>query len=1036
MRGTGAPGRRAALWASIVAVLSLSSVAHAGTGVWTTGGPYGGTVQALAIDPKNPATLYAATEWSGIFKSFDAGATWSTKNIGLTDLPVRALAIDSRDPTTLYAGVYFEGVFKSTDAGDTWTDTHLRVGGVSALAIDPTTPTTIYAGADRGGGVLRSTDAGGTWARVVAGLTDQNVLALAIDPTTPTTLYAGTAGGGIFKSVDSGGTWTATDLGVGPYTVVRTLIVDPRNAATLYAGLDYHGVLKSTDSGAHWTAANTGLDDLHYVRVLTFDPRNPTTLYAGTWGRGVYKTTDSGGTWSAARDGLTCRTVNALAVDPTNAVTLYAGMFLGGVFKSTDSGGGWLAANTGLLTLAVMALAIDPTNPATLYAGAWDGGVVKSTDSGATWVPPLGGLMDLAVNTLAIDPRNPSTLYAGTWYKGVFKSTDAGATWSATNTGLTNVDVLSLAVDPVTPATLYAGTYVGGVHRSTDSGATWSPANTGLTTLTVGALAVDPATPTTLYAGGGGIFKSVDSGGSWAAVNAGLTSPWVYALAIDPTNPATLYAGTYGGVFRSTDAGGRWAVVNPDPIVHALAVHPRIPSTLYAGTWEGGVVKSTDSGGTWTAVHAGLPHRPVRALALDPTGEGTVYAGLYNRGVWQSNVPTGGVSDLALTLSDSPDPVIGTTPLTYSLAVANGGPDFASSVSVSLTLPPGTSFAGTYGYPWNCREAGGVVTCTRPSLAAGTTSTFTVEVTPGLEPTVLVSSATVAAAEADPNTTNNLDSETTTVKAPPIWIGTRTKTVLADSGEFAVNGGVTYIITLTNTGAATQADNPGHELVDILPWSLNLLSADATSGTTVSDLPGNTVTWDGSLPSGGSVTVTIRARIGPRVPLRTFVANQAEIHYDFDGDGTNEATTLTDDPGAPGESDYSAFVVVSATMDFYTLPPCRLLDTRNARDTFGGPALAAGAIRVFPLVGRCDVPLTARAVSVNLTVTEPTAPGSLQIYPADTPLPDATSLDYSAGQTRANNAVVALNGLGELAVRCVQASGTAHLILDVNGYFE
>ena len=104
--------------------------------------------------------------------------------------------------------------------------------------------------------------------------------------------------------------------------------------------------------------------------------------------------------------------------------------------------------------------------------------------------------------------------------------------------------------------------------------------------------------------------------------------------------------------------------------------------------------------------------------------------------------------------------------------------------------------------------------------------------------------------------------------------------------------------------------------------------------------------------------------------------------------------------------------------------------------TYGGPALAAGADRVFPLFGQCDIPSTARAVSVNLTVTQPSARGNVRLYPARTPLPVVSSLNYTVGQTRAGNGVASLNGLGELAVRCSQASGTAHFILDVNGYFE
>jgi hypothetical protein len=73
---------------------------------------------------------------------------------------------------------------------------------------------------------------------------------------------------------------------------------------------------------------------------------------------------------------------------------------------------------------------------------------------------------------------------------------------------------------------------------------------------------------------------------------------------------------------------------------------------------------------------------------------------------------------------------------------------------------------------------------------------------------------------------------------------------------------------------------------------------------------------------------------------------------------------------------------------------------------------------------------------VNVAVTAPRAAGNLRLYPAGTWLPGVSSINYSAGQTRGNNAIVSLNTAGALAVRCVQASGTVDLILDVNGYFE
>jgi len=122
--------------------------------------------------------------------------------------------------------------------------------------------------------------------------------------------------------------------------------------------------------------------------------------------------------------------------------------------------------------------------------------------------------------------------------------------------------------------------------------------------------------------------------------------------------------------------------------------------------------------------------------------------------------------------------------------------------------------------------------------------------------------------------------------------------------------------------------------------------------------------------------------------------------------------------------------------DFFTLPPCRVLDTRNPTGAYGGPALAAGQSRTFALGGPCGIPASARAVSVNVTVTQPTAPGNIRLYRAGTALPPVSSLNYSAGQTRGNNALVRLSSTAGLAIHCAQASGSVHFILDVNGYFE
>jgi hypothetical protein len=144
-------------------------------------------------------------------------------------------------------------------------------------------------------------------------------------------------------------------------------------------------------------------------------------------------------------------------------------------------------------------------------------------------------------------------------------------------------------------------------------------------------------------------------------------------------------------------------------------------------------------------------------------------------------------------------------------------------------------------------------------------------------------------------------------------------------------------------------------------------------------------------------------------------------------------TLTTNDPARPTVA-YDLTCTgspVPPSLTFFTVTPCRLVDTRLV----GGP-LMAGSDRTFSFVGpACGIPSTAKAVSLNVAVTQPTVAGNVRLFPSDAPVPNASTINFIAGQTRANNAVVGLSAAGELTARCAP-SGSTHLILDVNGYFK
>ena len=97
---------KAVVIGAVALAFGTAHVARAGVNVWTSNGPYGGTVFALAIDPTTPSTLYAGTRGGGVFQSTNSGGSWSAVNTGLSNLSVSALAIDPSAPSRLYAGTW------------------------------------------------------------------------------------------------------------------------------------------------------------------------------------------------------------------------------------------------------------------------------------------------------------------------------------------------------------------------------------------------------------------------------------------------------------------------------------------------------------------------------------------------------------------------------------------------------------------------------------------------------------------------------------------------------------------------------------------------------------------------------------------------------------------------------------------------------------------------------------------------------------------------------------------------------------------
>jgi len=200
-------------------------------------------------------------------------------------------------------------------------------------------------------------------------------------------------------------------------------------------------------------------------------------------------------------------------------------------------------------------------------------------------------------------------------------------------------------------------------------------------------------------------------------------------------------------------------------------------------------------------------------------------------------------------------------------------------------------------------------------------------------------------------------------------------------------------------------------------------SFGSTAGGTLLTIVGS------SFQSGATVSVGGAAATG------VVVVNSSAITATTGAHAAGAVDVVVSNPDTQSATLTGGFTYNSG-VSFYTVTPCRVLDTRNPTGPLGGPAVAANADRAFTVTGQCGIPATARAISANVTITQPSSVGDLRLSAAGGALSLTSSINYRAGQTRANDAVIPLGAAGALSVHCDQSSGTVQFIIDVNGYFQ
>jgi photosystem II stability/assembly factor-like uncharacterized protein len=264
-------------------------------------------VNVLAINPLDPSIIYAGTK-TGLFKSTNRGDQWIMMDNALAGFAVSSLALDPQNPATIFAVIDDQKngycIYKSTNSGDTFTFASYGIATpnhqeILTIAVDPSNSMLVYAGffSFSEYSILKSANGGVNWGSFDEGLSPfPQIYRITLDPTNPTTLYAGGSyqkklarHPGVYKRTQNG-SWTLIVNGL-PDTdsYVQAIVLDPLHPNTLYVSLHPGGVYRSTNGGASWQALNKGLPS-RWTTDLAVDPLNPEKVYVGTNGFGVFTT--------------------------------------------------------------------------------------------------------------------------------------------------------------------------------------------------------------------------------------------------------------------------------------------------------------------------------------------------------------------------------------------------------------------------------------------------------------------------------------------------------------------------------------------------------------------------------------------------------------------------------------------------------------------------------------------------------------------------------------------------------------------------
>jgi photosystem II stability/assembly factor-like uncharacterized protein len=671
---------------------------------WRSVGPAltSGRIADIAVNPDNHSEFYVAAAAGGVWKTTNAGTTFTPIFDNYGSYSIGALAMDPNNSNVIWVGTgennnqrsvsYGDGIYKSIDGGKSFKNLGLKNSEhIGMIAIDPRNSDVVYvasvgplwsAGGDRG--LYKTTDGGENWELVLEISENTGINEVHMDPRNPDVLYAtahqrrrrqwtylgGGPESGIYKSTDAGATWEKINKGLPSGDKGRIgLDISPANPEVIYAIVEAKGgqggFYKSTNRGATWEKQSSHSTSGNYYQEIVADPVEVDRVYSlNTF---TVVTTDGGKTFNNLGEKSKHWDNHAMWINPNNNKHILQGCD-GGVYESFDQGQNWKFF-TNLPVTQFYKVSVDNDEP---------------------FYNIMGGTQD---NYSLLGPSQTVSQH------GIVSSD-----WIVTQGG----DGFESVADPSNPNIIYSQSQNGGLVRfDKQSGETVSiqpkprEGESAYNFNWDSPLMVSPHDPKTIYYAANKLFRSRDRGDSWevisdeldqdidrnllpvmgkvwpmdAVAKNGSTSRYGAGVSLDESRlvEGLIYVGSDDGQISITEDNGRsWIQVNEFPgvpantYVYDLVASKHDENVVYAafnnhksGDFTPYIYKSADKGRTWTSISNNLPEGAIYAIEQDHVDPNILFVGTeygvhvsVNDGqTWtalKSGLPTANVRDMMI----------------------------------------------------------------------------------------------------------------------------------------------------------------------------------------------------------------------------------------------------------------------------------------------------------------------------------------------------------------------------------------------------